>query len=209
MLEPLLLTVAVITIPFGLYLAFERDEDHKVVRRITRHSQIRATLDRLRLAEPYWDVSQLRFDTRQLYRSIQKSKQQADWKGLSQQVAAALLEDWRQQFHVRQANGVSWRLESLEILDVQPVNLQNRSGHHRDFVTMEIESRAREYLAPLAAGETGYYREGSGFVAESPEQLPLEVRREYWTFLRRQDGWILVRCDRTFPESLAFINEGG
>lgn len=203
MLEPLLLTVAVITVPFGLYIAFDRGgaTEQQVQRRINRHERAREALRRLSQSESHWDPNHLRFEIRQNYRSIQKARLQGDWAALLPMVGAAPLEEWKRDWERHQAAGVRWTVDPLEIIDVHPVNLQNRPGFDKDFVTVEIETRRREYLQ----AEQGCYREGSGLIAETPDTIPIEICKEYWTFVRRETSWLLVRCDRQFPENLAFI----
>lgn len=204
MLEPLLLTVAVITVPFGLYLAFDRKTSEQTTqRRINRHERTREALRRLSKEESHWDLSHLRFEIRQNYRTIQKARMAADWAALETLVAEPPIEEWRREFDRRLQSGVRWQLDPLELVDVQPVNIQNREGFDRDYVTVEIETRRREYLQ----SSDGCYQEGSGFVGATPDAIPIEIAKEYWTFVRREQGWILVRCDRQFPAGLAFIDE--
>lgn len=204
MLEPLLLTVAVITVPFGLYLAFDRGSTEKhVQRRINRHERAREALRRLSQSEAHWDPHHLRFELRQNYRTIQKARLAGQWDTLASLVSVGPLEEWKRDWDRREATGVRWTLDPLEIIDVQPVNIQNRPGYDKDFVTVEIETRRRDYLQ----GEQGCYQEGSGFVGPNADTIPIEIIKEYWTFVRREQGWMLVRCDRQFPENLAFIDE--
>ncbi len=204
MLEPLLLTIAVITVPFGLYLAFDRKpEETTVRRRINRHERTREALKRLAQSENHWELSHLRFDLRQAYRNLQKLRLQGQWADLEAQVTPGPIQEWKKEWERRAQEGLVWHLDPLEIVDVQPVNLQNRAGYEKDFVTVEIETRRREYLR----GPKGYYREGSGQLFESPEDIPIELAKEFWTFVRRADHWALVRCDRDYPEALAFVDE--
>lgn len=204
MLEPLLLTVAVITVPFGLYLAFDRGTAEKhVQRRINRHERAREALRRLSQSEAHWDPHHLRFELRQNYRAIQKARLQGEWESLAPLVSVGPLEEWKRDWSRREATGVRWTLDPLEIIDVQPVNIQNRPGYDKDFVTVEIETRRRDFLQ----GEQGCYQEGSGFVGPNADMIPIEMVKEYWTFVRREQAWMLVRCDRQFPENLAFIDE--
>jgi hypothetical protein len=204
MLEPLLLTVAVITVPFGLYLAFDRKStEQQVERRVNRHERARETLRRLAQREAHWDLNHLRFELRQNYRTIQKARQSGAWDALADLVCPTPLNEWRIQWERRQEAGIEWKLDPLEILDVQPVNLQNRAGFEHDFITVEIQTRRREYLL----SPQGVYREGSGLVGESVESIPIEIVSEYWTFIRKPDSWMLTRCDRQLPDNLAFINE--
>ena len=205
MLEPLLLTVAVITVPFGLYLAFDRKATEQVVeRRLSRHERTREALRKLAQQESHWEPNHLRFELRQNYRSIQKARLNGDWETLTQWVSHGPLQEWRETWERRQAAGILWKLDPLEILDVVPINLQNRAGFERDFVTVEIQTRRREYLQ----SEQGIYREGSGLMGDTPDCVPIEICSEFWTFIRRSDGWMLTRCDRQLPENLAFVNEG-
>ena len=186
MLEPLLLTIAVITVPFGLYLAFDRKPEEKTVRRrINRHERTREAMKRLSHSESHWELSHLRFELRQSYRAIQKQRQDGLWSDLEKLVTPGPLQEWRKEHERRLEQGLKWQLDPLEIVDVQPVNLQNRPGFDRDFVTVEIETRRREYLQ----ADNGCYREGSGQVLESPEQIPIELVKEFWTFVRRADHW--------------------
>ena len=204
MLEPLLLTVAVVTVPFGLYLAFDRKEtDKRVQRRINRHERTRDALRRLSQAEEHWNPSHLRFELRQNYRTIQKARQNGDWVVLESMVAAGVVGEWRKEWDRHESLGLKWFLDPLEIVDVQAVNLQNRPGFDKDFVTVEIETRRREYVQ----GALGFYQEGSGDVSDTPETIPIDMAKEYWTFVRREKDWCLVRCDRIYPESLAFVDE--
>lgn len=204
LLEPLLLTVAVVTVPFGLYLAFDRkNNDQRVRRRINRHERTREALKRLSLREEHWSPNHLRFELRQNYRAIQKARQGADWSTLEAMVCPSVVADWRKEWERRQSSGVRWCVDPLEIIDVQAVNLQNRPGYDKDFVTVEVETRRREYLV----GGEGVYQEGSGYLGNDPEAIPIELFKDYWTFVRREKDWMLVRCDRQFPESLAFIDE--
>jgi predicted lipid-binding transport protein (Tim44 family) len=204
MLEPLLLTIAVVTVPFGLYLAFDRKKtDQRAKKRVNRHERTRQALQRMSEQEEHWSPNHLRFELRQNYRSIQKLRLAGDWDALRGQVSAGPLQEWRAEWERRQSIGVRWVLDPLEIVDVQPVNVQNRPGHEKDFVTVEIETRRRDYVQ----GAEGCYQEGSGAVGASPEHIPIELFKEYWTFNRRSDGWTLVRTDRTFPENLAFIED--
>ena len=204
MIEPLLLTVAAVTVPFGLYLAFDRKKtDKRMQKRIHRHERTRQALQRLREQEDHWNPSHLRFELRQNYRSIQKLRLAGDWDALTPNVSIGPLQEWREERQRRTQAGVSWVLDPLEIVDVLPVNLQNRPGYEKDFVTVEIETRRRDFVR----GAEGCFQEGSGEVGETPDHIPIELFREYWTFNRRADGWTLVRTDRTFPENLAFIED--
>lgn len=204
MLEPLLLTIAVVTVPFGLYLAFDRKQtDKRVQRRISRHENTRQAMLRLSQKEAHWNISHLRFEVRQTYRAVQKARQAGDWDALCKLAAVPLVADWRKDHERLEMSGLQWFVEPLEIMDVQPVNLQNRPGFAKDFVTLEIETRSRIYVK----GPEGYYQEGSGDVVDSPEQIPIELGKEYWTFVRREADWFLVRVDRSFPTQLAFVDE--
>lgn len=204
MIEPLLLTVAAVTIPFGLYLAFDRKKtDKRIQKRINRHERTRQALQRLSQQEEHWNPSHLRFELRQNYRSIQKLRLAGDWDALTSCVSLGPLQEWREERQRRTQAGVSWVLDPLEIVDVQPVNLQNRPGYEKDFVTVEIETRRRDFVR----GAEGCFQEGSGEVGQTPDHIPIELFKEYWTFNRRVDGWTLVRTDRTFPENLAFIED--
>lgn len=204
MLEPLLLTIAVVTVPFGLYLAFDRKKsDQRARKRINRHERTRQALQRMSEQEEHWSPNHLRFELRLSYRGIQKLRLAGDWEALRPSVSSGPLQEWRAEWERRQSIGVLWVLDPLEIIDVQPVNVQNRPGHEKDFVTVEIETRRRDYVQ----GAEGCYQEGSGTVGASPEHIPIELVKEYWTFNRRSDGWTLVRTDRTFPENLAFIED--
>jgi hypothetical protein len=205
LLEPLLLTIAAVTVPFGLYLAFDRKQtDRRIQKRINRHERTRQALQRLCQQEDHWNPSHLRFELRQNYRSIQKLRLAGDWEALMANVSVGPLQDWRMEWERRERAGVRWALDPLEIVDVQPVNLQNRPGFEKDFVTVEIETRRRDFVR----GAEGCFQEGSGGeMAETPDHIPIELYKEYWTFNRRADGWMLVRTDRTFPESLAFIED--
>lgn len=204
MLEPLLLTVAVVTVPFGLYLAFDRKKtDKRYQKRINRHERTREALRRLSKQEEHWSPNHLRFDLRQNYRAIQKARQNAEWGVLESMVGPGLLGEWLKEWERRDHSGLRWTLDPLEIIDVQAVNLQNRPGFDKDFVTVEVETRRREYLQ----GEGGCYQEGSGYIGDTPDGIPIEMVKEYWTFVRRESGWLLVRCDRQFPENLAFVDE--
>ncbi len=204
MIEPLLLTVAAVTVPFGLYLAFDRKKtDQRIKKRINRHERTRQALQRLSLQEDHWNPGHLRFELRQDYRSIQKLRLAGDWDALSAKVALGPIQEWRGEWERRQKIGVRWVLDPLEIVDVQPVNLQNRPGYEKDFVTVEIETRRRDYVQ----GPEGCFQEGSGEVGQSADHIAIELYKEYWTFNRRADGWTLVRTDRTFPESIAFVED--
>ena len=204
MLEPLLLTVAVVTIPFGLYLAFDRKKtDQRVQKRINRHERTRQALQRLSQSEEHWSPNHLRFELRQNYRSIQKLRLAGDWDALPPHVSIGPLQEWRADWERREKMGLRWVLDPLEIVDVQAVNLQNRPGYEKDFVTVEIETRRRDFVR----GAEGCFQEGSGEIGESPDHIAIELFKEYWTFNRRSDGWTLVRTDRTFPENLAFIED--
>jgi len=199
-----LLTVAAVTVPFGLYLAFDRKKtDKRMQKRINRHERTRQALQRLSQQEDHWNFGHLRFELRQNYRSIQKLRLAGDWEGLAPSVSIGSLQEWREEWERRTQAGVSWVLDPLEIVDVQPVNLQNRPGYEKDFVTVEIETRRRDFVR----GAEGCFQEGSGEVGETPDHIPIELFKEYWTFNRRIDGWTLVRTDRTFPENLAFIED--
>jgi len=203
-IEPLLLTVAAVTVPFGLYLAFDRKKtDKRMQKRINRHERTRQALQRLSQQEEHWNPGHLRFELRQNYRSIQKLRLAGDWDALTSSVSIGPLQEWREERQRRNQAGVTWVLDPLEIVDVQPVNLQNRPGYEKDFVTVEIETRRRDFLR----GAEGFFQEGSGEVGETPDHIPIELFKEYWTFNRRADGWTLVRTDRTFPENLAFIED--
>lgn len=204
LLEPLLLTVAVVTVPFGLYLAFDRKtNDKRVRRRINRHERTREALKRLSLREEHWSPNHLRFELRQNYRTIQRARQNGDWTTLEAMVCGNVVSDWRKEWERRDSSGVRWTMEPLEIIDVQAVNLQNRPGYDKDFVTVEVETRRREFLQ----GPQGVYQEGSGYLGDDPEAIPIELFKDYWTFVRREKDWLLVRCDRQFPENLAFVDE--
>jgi predicted lipid-binding transport protein (Tim44 family) len=204
MLEPLLLTIAVVTVPFGLYLAFDRKStDQRVQRRINRHERTREALRRLCQKEEHWSPNHLRFELRQNYRTLQKARQSGDWATLEAMAAAGVVGEWRKDWERHQSLGVQWTLDPLEIIDVQAVNLQNRPGYDKDFVTVEIETRRREYVR----GPQGCFQEGSGYVGDTPDSIPMDMVKEYWTFVRRENDWCLVRCDQKFPESLAFVDE--
>lgn len=204
MLEPLLLTVAAVTVPFGLYLAFDRKKtEQRIQKRINRHERTRQALQRLSQLEEHWNPGHLRFELRQNYRSIQKLRLAGDWDALTPNVAFGPIQEWRAEWDRREKIGVRWVLDPMEIVDVQPVNLQNRPGYEKDFVTVEIETRRRDFVQ----GPQGCFQEGSGEVGDTPEHIAIELFKEYWTFNRRSDGWTLVRTDRVFPESLAFIED--
>ena len=119
MLEPLLLTVAAVTVPFGLYLAFDRKKtEQRIQKRINRHERTRQALQRLSQLEEHWNPGHLRFELRQNYRSIQKLRLAGDWDALTSNVAFGPIQEWRAEWDRREKIGVRWVLDPMEIDDV-------------------------------------------------------------------------------------------
>jgi hypothetical protein len=204
-LEPLLLILALIFIPFGLLLAFDRPHQaQRVQRRINLHERTRAALDRLSVSEDHWKIGHLRFELRQNYRALQLARQAADWEAIAPLASPGVLEQWRQEREQRLETGLEWRLDGLEIVDVRPINLQNRPGIENDYVTAEIETRAREYFRSAQ----GCYQDGTGFVGPDAEHVALQLRKEYWTFVRRPQGWVVTQCSAELPDELVLVDEG-
>ncbi len=205
MWEPLLLTLAALTIPFAVYVVWSRSVWTRAMdRKTNRYQRTWKAMQHLSLSEPHWQPQAACYELRQCFRQIQEARRRGELKFLQPPIGRALWHDWQKQREHQDQGGLRWHLDQLEVLNLRPYNLQNHPGQEQDALTVEIHSRRREYLQ----SENGYLLDGAGQAFDSLDSVPTVEVIEYWTFRRENGGWKLLRCDREVPRELAFVPEG-
>lgn len=120
-----------------------------------------------------------------IFRMAQEAWDARDDARLAQLLDADLLVEWRRR--LADFDAMSWhnRVEVLSVDAVEYLGLVNREGEDEDRVTVRISARLRDYVE--TADGMHVTRAGTGST--------LVTLTEYWTFGRRDSGWIVASIE--------------
>ena len=120
-----------------------------------------------------------------LFRMAQEAWNARDDARLRELLSPDLLVEWRRRLADFAARGWHNRVEVLEVESVEYLGLVNREGIEDDRVTCRIAARLADWVETEWGERILRTGTNSGSVALT----------EYWTFARREDGWIVASIE--------------
>lgn len=177
------LAVVLVFLLFVLYTGLK-------VRRARKRREARRRRVELASAEAADDDAQLAADAvvntaRRLFQAAQAAWDARDDARLQQLLSPDLLVEWRRRLADFEARGWHNRVEVLGVQSVEYLGLVNREGAEDDRVTCRISARLRDYVET----ESGVRINRAGASSD------VVTLTEYWTFGRRDGGWIVASIE--------------
>jgi predicted lipid-binding transport protein (Tim44 family) len=174
---------AVIVLAFVLVVGLRTRKLRK--RREARRRQVELAAAEAAEDDPLFAPDAVVASAERIFRMAQEAWDARDDARLERLLSPDLLVEWRRRLANFAARGWHNRVELLGVDAVEYLSLVNREGEHEDRVTCRITARLRDYVET----EWGERIRRTGAASE------LITLTEYWTFGRRDGGWIVVSIE--------------
>jgi len=180
--------VTLILLPFFIAYAWYKNKRIK-----DKNVEAEALLAKLARKDPLWEESKVLAAASRNFLAVQKAWCGQDLPALRDLLHPDLYAVWEKEVAGLQAKGWTNKMDLLTIRAVRVVEVQNYRDASKDAFTVCVDAAAEDYTV-----------DRSGAVVESnssnndkraAKQKSFEGFREFWTYLRRGDGWILLRVD--------------
>ena len=152
-------------------------------------------LNTLAQSDPAWKEADLEEHTRQTFFQIETAWCKQDFAQLESLLHPELFSEWKAQIELMQSNGERNVMEGLRILDVRLVEAQNYRDKEKDIYTACIDARATDYTVgrdgEIVSSNTGSRRK------KGKKEKSEEGFREFWTYERHGEKWLLLRVDQS------------
>jgi predicted lipid-binding transport protein (Tim44 family) len=134
--------------------------------------------------DPGWNEPNLEDHVRNTFYQIQEAWCQQDLAALQNLLHPQLFEEWKTKIEIMRAKGERNILKDLCLMDVRLVEAQNYRDNEKDAFTACIDAEATDRTIRT-----------NGALDTSDEGT--SAFREFWTYQRHQETWLLLRIDQT------------
>ncbi len=151
-------------------------------------------LNTLAQSDPAWKETDLEEHARQTFLQIEAAWSKQDLAQLESLLHPQLFSEWKAQIELMQSIGERNIMENLRIDDVRLVEAQNYRDKEKDIFTACIDAAATDYTiganGEIVSSNTGSRRK------QANKEKSQEAFREFWTYERHDDNWLLLRIDQ-------------
>ena len=154
-----------------------------------------ALLQKASAKDPVWEESHLEAVVRTRFLEIQHAWCDQDLDALKQRLCPDLLAQWTAQIKMQQSAGQSDRMDGLTIDSVRMVEVQDYRDNSRDSFSACIDASAMDYTVDSRGNVVESNTSSRRKAAE--KEPSTEAFREFWTFRRVGDDWLLERIDQS------------
>lgn len=152
-------------------------------------------LNTLSQSDPAWNEADLEAHVRQTFFQIEDAWSKQDLARLQSLLHPQLFSEWKAQIELMQSNGERNIMEGLRIEDVRLVEAQNYRDKEKDVFTACIDAAATDYTidenGEIVSSNTGSRRK------QANKEKSDEAFREFWTYERHEEEWLLLRVDQS------------
>jgi predicted lipid-binding transport protein (Tim44 family) len=188
-----------ILLPFAI--AYAAYINHRINKKKKATEQLLNTLSQ---SDPVWKEENLEEYARQSFFQIEEAWCKQDFAQLESLLRPELFSEWKAQIELMQSNGERNVMDGLRIDHVRLVEAQNYRDKEKDIFTACIDATATDYTVD-ANGEVVSSNTGSRR-KQANKQKSQEAFREFWTYERHGDNWLLQRVDQA-KEWKKLVNE--
>jgi len=167
-----------------------------VNRRINqKKAQADALLAKISKKDPVWDESHLENIVRTTFFKIENAWCGQDLDALKLLLDAELFAEWKAQIDALKEKGQRNVMDAMALNGVRMVEVKNYRDHNKDAFTICLDAEATDYTVD-SAGNVVDSNSGSRRKRANNEKSH-ESFREFWTYERRNDTWLLQRVDQS------------
>jgi predicted lipid-binding transport protein (Tim44 family) len=152
-------------------------------------------LNTLSQDDPAWKEADLEAHARQTFLQIEVAWCKQDLAQLESLLHPQLFSEWKAQIELMQSNGERNIMEGLRIENVRLVVAQNYRDKEKDIFTACIDAFAVDYTigkdGEIVSSNTGSRRK------QANKEKSLKAFREFWTYERHDEKWLLLRVDQS------------
>jgi len=180
------LILAPFVIAYALYINHRINKKKKATERL---------LNTLSQDDPAWKEADLEAHARQTFLQIEVAWCKQDLAQLESLLHPQLFSEWKAQIELMQSNGERNIMEGLRIENVRLVEAQNYRDKEKDIFTACIDAFAVDYTigkdGEIVSSNTGSRRK------QANKEKSLKAFREFWTYERHDEKWLLLRVDQS------------
>jgi predicted lipid-binding transport protein (Tim44 family) len=167
-----------------------------VNRRINaKKAQADALLAKIAKKDPVWEESKLEAVVRSTFLKIEKAWCEQDLALLESLLDPVLFAEWKGRIEALAAAGQRNLMEGLTLDGVRIVEVKNYRQHNKDSFTVCLDAAATDYTVDRS-GQIVDSNSGSRR-KRAEKKKSHESFREFWTYERRDDEWLLLRVDQS------------
>lgn len=181
--------IYLILLPFVLVYAWYVNSRINKKKRATEQ-----LLNTLSQNDPAWKECDLEEFARDRFFKIEEAWCKQDFAQLESLLRPELFSEWKSQIEMMQSNGERNVMDGLRIDDLRLVEAQNYRDKEKDIFTACIDATATDYTVDadgnIVNSNTASRRK------QANKQKSQEAFREFWTYERHGDNWLLLRVDQ-------------
>lgn len=191
----LYLIVLPFVIAYAIYI------NHRINKKKKATEQLLNTLSE---NDPAWKEYDLEEFARGTFFKIEEAWCKQDLAQLESLLRPELFSEWKSQIELMQSNGERNVMDGLRIDDLRFVEAQNYRDKEKDIFTACIDATATDYTVDadgnIVNSNTSSRRK------KANRQKSEEAFREFWTYERHGDNWLLLKVDQA-KEWKKLVNE--
>jgi hypothetical protein len=180
--------LTLILLPFFLVYAWYKNKRIK-----DKNVQAEALLAKLALKDPIWQESRVLAAASKNFLDVQKAWCDQELPRLRDLLHPDLYGVWAQEVSDLQAKGWTNKMDRLTIKAMRVVEVQNYRDDAKDGFTVCVDAAAEDYTVDRSG--TIVESNASNDDKRAAKQKSFDPFREFWTYRRRGDGWVLLRVD--------------
>jgi hypothetical protein len=152
-------------------------------------------LNTLSQTDPSWKEENLEDCAQESFCEIQEAWCKQDLAKLESLLRPELFSEWKEQIELMQWNGERNVMDGLSIDELRIVDAQKYRDKEKDIFTACIDARATDYTVDKD-GEV-VDSNTSSLRKQANKEKSEESFREFWTFERHGEKWLLLRVDQS------------
>ena len=179
-----------ILLPF--VIAYAIYVNHRINKKKKATEQLLNTLSQ---NDPAWNEVDLEEFARDTFLQIEEAWCKQDLAQLESLLRPELFSEWKAQIGLMQSNGERNVMDGLRIDDLRLVEAQNYRDKEKDIFTACIDATATDYTVDgngeIVSSNTASRRK------QANKKKSQEAFREFWTYERHGDKWLLLKVDQS------------
>jgi hypothetical protein len=167
-----------------------------VNRRINEKKKLtEQAMTRMAAKDPAWDEPKLEAFVREDFLRIENAWCDKDFRTLRERLAGDLFKEWKEQLDLMATQGHRNVMENLSLQQVRFVEAKDYPGKDRDEFTVCLDASATDYTMD-AAGKIVDSNTSSRRARVNKEKRQTSFR-EFWTYHRKGQVWLLAAVDQS------------
>jgi predicted lipid-binding transport protein (Tim44 family) len=180
----------IIVLPFVIIYAWYVNKRINEKKRLTEEA-----MTRMAAKDPAWEESKIEAFVREDFIRIEKAWCDKDYVTLHKRLTEGLFQEWKAQLHLMSSQGHRNVMENLSLEQVRFVEAKDYRVKDRDEFTVCLDASATDYT--IDADGKIVDSNAASRRARVRKQKQQSSFREFWTYHRKGQDWLLAAVDQS------------